>query len=143
MPVEITRRSYFCAAHRLHNPELSEAENLEVYGACNNPHGHGHNYCLDVTVEGEIDPRTGMLINLEALDAVIKNEIINQVDHRNLNVDVEIMRGVIPTMENMLVVFWDRLSAALPGGVLMKRIVMRESERNSAAYSGPAVAAHD
>ncbi len=140
MPIEITRRAYFCAAHRLHNPDLSDEDNLNIYGACNNLHGHGHNYCLDVTVEGDVDPVTGMLINLEVLDNVIKQEIITPVDHHNLNVDVEMMSGVIPTMENMLMVFWRQLERRLPSNVSLKQIGLRESEKNSAVYTGPSAA---
>ncbi|MBI1388306.1 MAG: 6-carboxytetrahydropterin synthase [bacterium] len=138
MPVEITRRANFCAAHRLHSPHLSDEENREVYGACNNLHGHGHNYSLEITVEGEIDPKTGMLINLFELDRIIKHEIVVQVDHRHLNIDVEMLNGVIPTMENMTVVFWSAIENHLPDGVRLKRVALRESEKNSAAYSGPA-----
>ncbi|MDP8246263.1 MAG: 6-carboxytetrahydropterin synthase [Candidatus Hinthialibacter antarcticus] len=137
MPIEITRRAYFCAAHRLHSPHLSEDENRETYGACNNPHGHGHNYCFDVTVMGEVDPKTGMLINLDVLDELIEREIIVPVDHHNLNVDVEIMRGVIPTMENMLMVFWKQLEPHMPANVSLKQVALRESEKNSAVYTGP------
>jgi len=137
MPVEITRRSRFSAAHRLHNPDLSDEENLRVYGRCNNPHGHGHNYYLEVTVEGEPDPQTGMIMNLSDLDAIVDREIITKVDHRHFNHDVPFTRDIIPTVENLAIVFWNVLEKPIPGGML-KTIRLWESENNSASYSGPA-----
>lgn len=134
--VEITRRTRFCAAHRLHSPHLSDEENQRVFGPCNNPHGHGHNYVMDVTIAAEPDPETGMVMNLDTLNAIIEREIIAEVDHRNLNVDVPCMNGVLPTVENMCVVFWAILERNLPPGSL-KRIHIWETENNSAAYSGP------
>ncbi len=136
MPVELTRRTHFAAAHRLHSPYLSAEENCRVYGACNNPHGHGHNYYLEVTIEGEPDPKTGMIINLTELDSLIDRELIDRVDHHHFNYDVPFTQDVIPTVENLVVVFWNILASRLPG-VKLKRIRLWESENNSAAYSGP------
>lgn len=137
MPIQLTRRSTFCAAHRLHSPHLSDEENRRVYGKCNNPHGHGHNYALDVTVEGDPDPLTGMLINLFELDEIIEREIIQHVDHRNMNADVSIMEGVIPTIENMAMRFWDILEPCMPDGVRLARIYIQETSKNSVTYTGP------
>ncbi len=137
MVVELTRRSHFSAAHRLYNPEMSEEENCRVYGACANPYGHGHTYFLEVTIEGEPDPRTGMIINIDELDQIIKSRLINDLDHHHLNHDVPFLKEVIPTMENLVVVFWQRLEGQLPSGRL-KRIRLWETEKNSVIYYGPA-----
>lgn len=135
--VQLTRRAHFCAAHRLHSHHLSDEENREVYGKCNNPHGHGHNYLIDVTVEGEPHPHTGMVINLFALDDIIHNQVIEEVDHRNMNVDVPFMQGLIPTIENMVIRIWDILAAHLPEGVRLVRLHIQETEKNSVTYYGP------
>lgn len=136
MPVELTRRTHFAAAHRLHSPHLTEEENCRIYGACNNPHGHGHNYYLEVTIEGEPDPKTGMIINLTELDSLIDRELIDRVDHHHFNYDVPFTQHVIPTVENLVVVFWNILASRLPG-VKLKRIRLWESDNNSASYCGP------
>lgn len=133
MPVEITRRARFSAAHRLHNPELGAEENCRIYGRCNNPHGHGHNYYLEVTIVGEPDPRTGMIMNLSDLDAIIEREVITQVDHHHFNHDVAFTNGIIPTVENLVVAIWKILEEKIPGNML-KTIRLWESENNSASY---------
>lgn len=137
MPVQITRRAHFCAAHRLHSPHFSDEENRRIYGKCNNPFGHGHNYWMDVTVEGEVDPKTGMVINLFDLKDIIEREIVEPVDHHNLNEDVEMMNGIIPTIENMVVRFWEVLSNALPQHVRLVRLHIQETDKNSVTYFGP------
>ena len=111
----ITRRYSFAASHRLHNDALPEEENWRVYGKCNNPYGHGHNYALEVTVAGPIDPATGMVVNLADLDRAVAEEILERFDHTNLNVDVESLRHTVPTSENLLLAIhrllserWDR-----------------------------------
>lgn len=134
MPIEITRRTHFSASHRLHSPHLSEEENRKVYGACNNPHGHGHNYYLEVTITGEPDPKTGMIINLSDLDKIIERDIVSKVDHHHFNHDVPFMNDVIPTVENIVSVFWRILDNQLPEGML-KQIKLWESENNSATYT--------
>ena len=118
--VKVTRRLHFSAGHRLHNPELSEAENREIFGLCNNPAGHGHNYGLEVTLKGEIDPKTGYVFDLKRLKQVVEASVLGDVDHANLNVDVAWMSGVIPTAENIAVEIWRRLEAELPEGMLEK-----------------------
>ncbi len=133
--VRVTRRLHFSAGHRLHNPGLSEAENRELYGPCNNPSGHGHNYVLEVTVRGEVDPRTGYVFDLKRLKRVVEEAVLSDVDHANLNVDVEWMAGVVPTAENIAVQIWRRLEEALPAGIL-ERVEVWESERNRAEYRG-------
>ncbi|MBN2330066.1 MAG: 6-carboxytetrahydropterin synthase [Candidatus Omnitrophica bacterium] len=136
MPVELTRRTHFAASHRLHSPHLSDEENRRIYGACNNPYGHGHNYYMEVTVEGDPDPSTGMIINLTELDDIIDNELVKRVDHHHFNYDVPFTKDVIPTVENLVVAFWSVLAPRLTR-VRLKRIRLWESENNSAAYSGP------
>ena len=97
--IYITRRLEFCASHRLYNPEFSDEKNERIFGLCNNPNGHGHNYVLEVTVKGEVDPQTGMVLDLKALKKLINEEIINKVDHKNLNVDVDFLKEVIRSFQ--------------------------------------------
>src|SRR5437763_10712639 len=111
--VTVTRRVRFNAAHRVHNPELSEAENSRLFGKCNNPNWHGHNYTLDVSVEGPIDGQTGYVMDLSKLKALVSREVVNLVDHKNFNLDVPFMRGRIPTSENIVVAFWEILQPAI------------------------------
>lgn len=133
--VRVTRRLHFSAGHRLHDPALNEEENREVFGACSNPHGHGHNYEIDVTVEGEVDPATGFVIDLARLRDLVHEAVIDDVDHANLNVDVSWMEGVNPTSENLAVEIWRRLEGRLDGARLVS-IKLWETERNSVEYRG-------
>src|SRR5437763_16767135 len=111
--VTVTRRVRFNAAHRVHNPELSEAENSRLFGKCNNPNWHGHNYTLDVSVEGPIDEQTGYVMDLSKLKELVSREVVNLVDHKNFNLDVPVMRGRIPTSENIVVAFSQILEHAI------------------------------
>ena len=111
--VTVTRRLRFNAAHRVHNPALSDEENRRLFGKCNNPNWHGHNYKLEVSVTGAIDERTGYVIDLGVLKRIVEDEVISQLDHRNMNIDVPFMRGVIPTSENIVVACWRQLAPAL------------------------------
>ena len=130
--VRITRRATFAAGHVLCRPEWSEARNREVFGACVND--HGHNYVVEVTVGGPVDGETGMVVNLKHVDAVLRREFIDAVDHRHLNRDVEFLRGVIPTAENVALAAFQRLESHLkPARLLKVRIV--ESENNAAEVS--------
>lgn len=133
--VYITRRATFSAAHRLHSADLTDEQNKEVFGKCNNPNGHGHNYVLEVTVKGEIDSKNGMVMNLVDLKKAIDEAIINQVDHKHLNYDVPIFREINPTAENMVVVFWKLLEMKLPNGMLYE-MKLHETENNVAIYRG-------
>lgn len=133
--VRVTRRLHFSAGHRLHNSELSDEENRKIYGLCNNPAGHGHNYGLEVTLRGELDPRTGYVFDLKRLKDVVEEVVLGDVDHANLNVDVPWLEDVIPTAENIAVEIWRRLAAVLPQGML-ERIVVSESDRNLVEYRG-------
>lgn len=133
--VIITRVEEFSASHRLHNPALTDEENARIYGYCNNPAGHGHNYRLEISVAGEPDSRTGYLIDLKILRDIIRERIIRDVDHRHLNSDVKWLDGVIPSVENLVVEFWKRLDGHLPAGRL-HRIRLFETERNFVEYYG-------
>ncbi len=135
MKVYITRKTHFAAAHRLFNPAFSDEKNIEVYGMCNNPLYHGHNYILEVTICGEPDPETGYLIDLKKLKEIIQEKIIKYVDHKNLNLEVEFLSGVIPTAENLAIAFWKRLENEIPNGKLYS-IKVYESERNIVEYRG-------
>jgi 6-pyruvoyltetrahydropterin/6-carboxytetrahydropterin synthase len=132
--VRVTRRVHFSAAHRLHNPALDDEENRRVFGLCNSPNWHGHNYELDVNVEGEPDPATGYVVDLAVLrDAA--GSVVDELDHRNLNLDVPWLAGVIPSTENLVVALWNRLAPLVPAGRLV-RLVLWETPRNSVEYAG-------
>ena len=133
--VTLTRRLTFNAAHRVHNPALSDAENDRLFGKCNNPNWHGHNYVLEVSVRGPVEERTGYVMDLSAIRDVARREIIDKVDHKNLNLDVDFMRGVIPTTENLAVACWRILAPAVSPATL-SLIRLRESENNWVEYAG-------
>ncbi|HWA85810.1 MAG TPA: 6-carboxytetrahydropterin synthase [Opitutus sp.] len=135
--VFITRQVHFNAAHRLHNPAKSQAWNEQQYGLCTNPHWHGHNYVLEVTVGGEPDPETGYIMDLSELKRILQETILDQCDHRNLNTDVEFLRDVIPSTENLTIAFWEQIEPRLPAGKL-HRVRLFETPRNFAEYYGPA-----
>ena len=134
--VSVTRRMHFSAAHRLHREGWSEARNTEVFGLCASPNWHGHNYEMDVTVEGEIDPETGFVLDLKRLRDLAESRVVRDLDHRNLNLDVDWLSDVIPTTENLVVAIWRRLEPALPKGVRLTRIVLWETPRNYVEYRG-------
>ena len=133
--VYITRKAHFCASHRLYNPEWSDDKNDAVFGKCNNPNGHGHNYDLEVTVAGSLPPETGMVMDLKRLANIIEEEIVENVDHKHLNLDVDFLRGIIPTAENMAIVFWKILERKITEGKLYS-IKVYESENNFVEYRG-------
>lgn len=108
-PVYLTRRARFCAAHRYHNPRWSDEKNREVFGPCNREFGHGHNYEVEVTVVGEVDPATGMVLNLRDVDRVLQEEVIARLDHRHLNEELPEWQRAVPTTENIAVDLWQRL----------------------------------
>jgi len=137
--VEITRREEFSAAHRLHDPARSEAENRRLYGICNNENGHGHNYAVEVTIRGPVGV-TGMVMDLNRLMVVVREEIISRVDHKHLNFDVPFLAGVNPTAENVAVAFWKLLEPALRAheGCRLHRIRLYESRNNFVDYGGEA-----
>ncbi len=104
--VYVTRKAHFNAAHRLHNPEKSDEWNRNMFGKCNNPNWHGHNYILEVTVVGEPDPVTGYVIDLGELKKIMEERVIDKVDHANLNLDVDFMQGIMPSTENFVIAIW-------------------------------------
>jgi 6-pyruvoyltetrahydropterin/6-carboxytetrahydropterin synthase len=136
--IYVTRKSHFNAAHRLHNPAMSDDWNLKTFGKCNYPNWHGHNYVIEVTVAGSPDPTTGYLIDLGTLQGLIEQYIIEPCDHRNLNLDVPFLNGIIPTSENLVKAFYDRLkdpveAACAAGGKLIS-VKLFETERNIAEF---------
>ncbi len=134
--VRVTRRVHWNSAHRLYRPDWSDEENARVFGLCANPHGHGHNYEMDVTVAGEIDPETGYVLDLKVLKDLVEERVVAHLDHRNLNVEVPWPDGVNPTTENLVVAIWDRLADRIPAGVVLERLVLWETPRNYVEYTG-------
>ena len=131
----VTARLTFSAAHRLHNPNRDAQWNRAMYDKCDNPKGHGHNYALEVSVKGRIDPETGMVIDLKRLKDIMRERVVDRVDHTNLNEDVDFLRDVIPTAENLARCFWQQLAPAITQGELYE-VVLQETERNSVRYRG-------
>jgi len=131
----VTARLTFSAAHRLHNPNRDADWNRHTYDKCDNPRGHGHNYALEVSVRGRIDPETGMVIDLKRLKDIMRDRVVDRVDHTNLNEDVDFLKDVIPTAENLARCFWQQLASAIPTGELYE-VVLQETERNSVRYRG-------
>lgn len=134
MNLHLTRRYRFAASHRLHSPRLSEEENWRVYGKCNNPHGHGHNYVVEVAVAGPVDAATGMVANLADLDAFVEREVIEPFDHKNLNEEVPAFHEQVPTTENLCMEIYRRLRA-FPHARL-QRVRLEETGLNSFEYFG-------
>lgn len=132
--VRVTRTVHFSAAHRLHNPSRPEARTTDVFGPCNSPHWHGHDYEFGVTVRGEVDPATGYVIDLEVLEDIAES-VGGDLDHRNLNLDGGWLEGVMPSTENLVVALWNRSGPRLPVGRLV-RLVLRDTPRNRAEYTG-------
>lgn len=134
--VFITRQVHFNAAHRLHNPARSQRWNEEMYGRCTNPHWHGHNYVLEVTVRGQPDPETGYVLDLGELKRILHAAVVEPCDHRNLNTDVPFLRGIIPSTENLVIAFWHQIELRLTAGRL-HRVRLFETPRNFADLYGP------
>lgn len=134
--VRVTRRLHFSAAHKLGREDWSHEKNEGVFGLCASENWHGHNYEIDVTVSGEIDAETGFVYDLKHLREMVETLVINDVDHRNLNLDVPWMENVNPTTENLVVAIWDRLAGRLPAGVKLERLILWETPRNYVEYDG-------
>lgn len=132
----LTRRYEFCATHRLYNPSFSDAQNCEVFRECNNINGHGHNYELEVTVAGVPDDKTGMVVDIWLLDQVVQKQLLDYVDHKNMNLDVPFLAGVIPTAELMVRAFWDELVGHIPAPAKLSRLRLLETRKNFAEYRG-------
>lgn len=135
--IYITRRFNFSASHRVYNPAISDEENFNIYGKCSYPNGHGHNYVMDVTVEGEIDPEIGFVMDLTELKSIVNNCIIEKVDHRNLNTDVDFMKGVLPSTENIAIKFWEQIENKINTDKRkLHSIKIQETINNSVEYTG-------
>jgi 6-pyruvoyltetrahydropterin/6-carboxytetrahydropterin synthase len=134
LKIELGRRYRFAASHRLHTSQLSDEENCRVYGKCDNPFGHGHNYLVEVSVSGEVDPATGMIANLADLDGFVERQIIEPFDHRYLNEEVAAFRETVPTTENLCIEIFQRLKN-FPKAKL-ERVRIEETGHNSFEYSG-------
>ena len=134
----VTRKAHFNAAHRLHNADKSEEWNRTTFGKCNLPNWHGHNYVIEVTVCGEPDPETGYVIDLGKLKTIIKDKVLDPCDHKNLNIDVPFLKGIIPTAENLVHSFYEQLradvEAACSKGGKLYNVKLYETERNMAEY---------
>jgi 6-pyruvoyltetrahydropterin/6-carboxytetrahydropterin synthase len=139
MRAYFSRRYRFSASHRLHSEAYSDAENRATYGKCNNPHGHGHNYILEVTAGGQVDPQTGMVCDMVKLDDAVSKKIISRFDHTNLNLD-EGFRDVVPTTENLCIAVHEKLHPVFASGELgaadLVRVRVEETNNNSFEYSG-------
>jgi 6-pyruvoyltetrahydropterin/6-carboxytetrahydropterin synthase len=135
--VYITRRELFSAAHRLFNPEWSDEENEAFYGDCSNPNWHGHNYELLVTVKGEVKPETGYLVDLKKLGILIRDKIISRLDHKNINLEVDFMKGKKVSTENLAIEIWNELEPSIKKlGIELYRIRLQETEKNFVEYFG-------
>ena len=133
--VYITRRETFAAAHRLFLPELSDEENYKLFGKCSNPNWHGHNYTLEVVVAGVADPKTGFVLDIKKLKEIIKINILEKVDHKNLNTETDFMKGNNPTSENLVLAIWEQLKDKILGGKL-NSVKLFETENNYFEYRG-------
>ena len=135
--VFLTRRERFNAAHRMFRSDWSDEKNLEVYGKCSNPNWHGHNYTLFVTVKGDVDPEIGYVVNLKTISKIINECIIDKLDHKNINLEVDFMKNKVPSAENMAIAIWEELaSPILALGVELHCIKIEETENNFAEYYG-------
>jgi 6-pyruvoyltetrahydropterin/6-carboxytetrahydropterin synthase len=135
--IYITRRERFNAAHRLFKPEYSDEQNLDIFGKCSNPNWHGHNYTLFVTVKGDVNPDTGFLVNLKDLSAIIDQLVIEKLDHRNINLEVDFMTGKLASTENLAIGIWNELSESISEmGAVLHSIKLYETENNFVEYLG-------
>jgi len=135
--VLITRQVHFNSAHRLHNPAKSQRWNEKQYGLCTNPHWHGHNYVLEVTVRGRPDPETGYIMDLGELKRILHRAVVDPCDHRNLNEEVPFLRGLIPSTENLVIAFWNEIVPQIPPPGVLHCVRLYETPRNFAEYHGP------
>jgi len=135
--IYITRRERFNAAHRLFKPEYSDEQNLQVFGKCSNPNWHGHNYTLFVTVKGDVNPDTGFLVNLKELSTLIDESVIEKLDHRNINLEVDFMSGKLASTENLAIAIWNELHEPISTmGATLHSIKVYETENNFVEYLG-------
>jgi len=135
--VFITRQVHFNSAHRLHNPRKSQAWNKRQYGLCTNPHWHGHNYVLEVTLRGVPDPETGYIMDLGELKRILHAAVVDQCDHRNLNDEVGFLRNIIPSTENLVIAFWSQIAPHIKPPAALHAVRLYETPRNYAEFFGP------
>jgi 6-pyruvoyltetrahydropterin/6-carboxytetrahydropterin synthase len=135
--VTITRQVHFNSAHRLYNPTKSLRWNQAQYGLCTNPHWHGHNYVLEVSLRGEPDPVTGYLMDLGELKRILHETVVDRCDHRNLNDEVGFLRGIIPSTENLVIAFWNQIAPRIRPPARLHGVRLYETPRNFAEYHGP------
>lgn len=138
LKIELGRRYHFSASHRLHSAHLSEEENCRVFGKCNNPFGHGHNYVLEVSVSGPVDPATGMIANLADLDGFVEKSVLQVFDHKSLNEDVAAFEEKVPTTENLCIDIYNRLKSF--SHAKLARVRIEETRNNSFEYAGEKLA---
>lgn len=135
--IYITRRERFNAAHRLFRADYTNEQNLETFGKCSNPNWHGHNYVLHVTVKGEINPATGFLMNLSELSKIIREKVIEKIDHKNVNLDVDFMAGKFASTEMLAMAIWEQIEKEIVAhGAQLHRVQLQESENNFVEYFG-------
>jgi 6-pyruvoyltetrahydropterin/6-carboxytetrahydropterin synthase len=135
--VYLTRRERFSAAHRLFNPALTDQENEKIYGLCSNPNWHGHNYILWVTIAGEVNPGSGYVVDLKQLGNIIRDRVIGKLDHKNINLEVDFMKGKYISTENLAMGIWDELEPHINAlGVTLHSVKLQETENNSVEYFG-------
>ena len=135
MSITVYRKSHFNAAHRLYRPDWDDQKNNDVFGKCNNPNFHGHNYALEVGITGEVDPETGYLIDIKKLKTIMKEEVEDYLDHKNLNLDVPEFKDINPTMENIAIFIWNKLRDKLEDDFKIS-VTLYETPRNYAVYNG-------
>jgi 6-pyruvoyltetrahydropterin/6-carboxytetrahydropterin synthase len=133
--VYITRRETFAASHRLFNPKFSDEQNERIFGKCSNPNWHGHNYVLEIVVAGRPNPETGFVLNIAELKEIIEQHVLTKVDHKNLNVETDFIKGIIPSTENVAIAIWKVLVDKIPSGKLYS-VKLSETENNFFEYRG-------
>jgi len=135
--IYLTRRERFCSAHRMFRPDWSDEKNQIVFGKCSNPNWHGHNYILWVTIKGEPSVENGFVLNMNTLKGIILTKVINKLDHKNINIEVDFMKGKIATTENLAIAIWNELKTGVEAeGALLHCIKIEETENNTVEYYG-------
>jgi 6-pyruvoyltetrahydropterin/6-carboxytetrahydropterin synthase len=135
--IYITRKEHFNAAHKLYNLQWSEEENFRAFGKCANPNFHGHNYEIYVTIKGEINPETGFVMNLFDLSRILKTEIVEELDHKNLNIEIDYFKDKLPSIENLCIYVWEKLEPIIKQyGAQLHCVKIQETDNNFAEYYG-------
>jgi len=132
----LTRRETFSACHRLHSDQLNSQENIDIFGKCNNPNGHGHNYVVEVTIKGSVDPITGMVMNIHDMKKIINKTVMQTLDHKHLDKDVPYFENVVSTTENVAIYIFNAIKSELPNEIILHEIKIWETEKNIVIYRG-------